>query len=208
MKAEVSVATRSSLLQRLKTVEDDDSWREFVRTYCDLIRRLALSASLTQDEAEEVLQEVLISVARNIADFRYDRNVCSFKRWLSNITRWRITSQQRKRWRQKLMVEIAPGANATDLLEQIPNPEDLQPEYQLDADWGRGVLEAALARVKARANPKHYQIYFLHVLKGKPSADVCRHLNVSQGQVYLAKLRVGRLIEKELQTLGRTFKNP
>jgi RNA polymerase sigma-70 factor (ECF subfamily) len=203
MKPELSITTCACLLKRIKTMEDEDSWREFARIYSELIRRLALKASLTEHEAEEVVQEVLISVARNITTFNYDPKISSFKRWLSIITRWRITSQQRKRLR--LFSQTHPATERTDSLHHLADPAGSTFNEAWSSEWTSKLIETGLERVKKRIKPKHYQIYFLHVLKEKPVADVCRRLKVNPGQVYLAKLRVGRLLEKELRALRKTM---
>lgn len=64
-----SLETRPSLLQRLKTGDDPQSWQDFCRTYGGLIRFFAQKASLTADEAEEVVQETAIGVARRLPEF-------------------------------------------------------------------------------------------------------------------------------------------
>ena len=50
-----SLATRGSLLHRLKDCRDQASWQDFYDTYRDLIHRFALKAGLTETEAEEVV---------------------------------------------------------------------------------------------------------------------------------------------------------
>jgi hypothetical protein len=74
-------------------------------------------------------------------------------------------------------------------------------EDPVDAQWARNLLGAALNRVRQEVNEKHYQIYFLRVIEGKPIAAVCRQLKVNRGQIYLAKLRVGRLVLAQIRAL-------
>ena len=50
-----SLETRPSLLKRLQTGDDPESWQEFYRIYGRLIRYFPVKAGLTPDEAEEVL---------------------------------------------------------------------------------------------------------------------------------------------------------
>ncbi|MCI0535545.1 MAG: sigma-70 family RNA polymerase sigma factor [Verrucomicrobiales bacterium] len=203
MKRELSITTRSSLLERLKNLDDHESWQQFARTYSDLIRRLALKAQLTEEEAEDALQEVLVSVARNIGRFKYDPTVSSFKHWLTNTTRWRIVDQRRKRLFRGLLYAPPPeGKKRTDALERIPDPSFSELEANEAAEWSRSVVDGALARVKRRLKEnKDYQIYYLLVLKEKPMAEVCRQLRVNPGHVYLAKHRVAKLVKDELQSL-------
>src|SRR5258708_1852786 len=92
-----SLESRPSLLQRLKAGDDPQSWQEFYLTYGGLIRFFAEKAGLTADEAEEVVQETAIGVARRLPEFVYDPKVCRFKTWLLNLTRWRVQNQLRKR---------------------------------------------------------------------------------------------------------------
>jgi DNA-directed RNA polymerase specialized sigma24 family protein len=97
-----SYPTRPSLLHRLKDTQDHQSWREFNDIYGKLIRGFAIKAGLTEDEADEVVQETLIAAAKHVPEFRYDPKVCSFKTWLLNLSNWRVQDQLRKRQ--------APGA--------------------------------------------------------------------------------------------------
>src|SRR6266704_889378 len=92
-----SLETRPSLLQRLKSGDDPQSWQEFYKTYGGLIRFFAEKAGLTADEAEEGVQETAIGVARRLPEFIYDPKVCRFKTRLLNLVRWRIRDQVRRR---------------------------------------------------------------------------------------------------------------
>ena len=53
--------TRRSMLDRLKNWEDHDSWREFFDRYWRPICGVALRYGLTDSEAEEVVQEAVLS---------------------------------------------------------------------------------------------------------------------------------------------------
>src|SRR5437773_7819843 len=91
------IPTRQSLLTRLKHWDDQESWREFFETYWRLIHGLAMKCGLTDSEAQDVVQETMISVAKQMPRFKYDPALGSFKGWLLQITRRRIADQMRKR---------------------------------------------------------------------------------------------------------------
>src|ERR1700756_4984368 len=92
-----SIQTRPSLLNRLRTGDDTESWQEFYRIYGKLVRDFAIQAGLTDTEADEVVQETAIAMARHLPDYRYDPKVCRFKTWLLNQTSWRIKDQLKRR---------------------------------------------------------------------------------------------------------------
>src|SRR6476646_9677099 len=90
------IPTRRSLLSRLRDLGDQESWSDFFRSYWRLIYQVSLKAGLSDAEAQEVVQETVISVAKQMPGFRYDPERGKFKGWLLQITRRRIADQVRK----------------------------------------------------------------------------------------------------------------
>jgi RNA polymerase sigma-70 factor (ECF subfamily) len=197
------LTTRYSLLSRLQNWDDQDSWRDFFDTYWRLIYSFALKSGLTETEAQEVVQETIISVAKNIQKFRRDRSLGSFKGWLKNITRWRIADQLRKRTR--LNGEEDAAAVRLQDVDRMEIPEAADPGAGLfwEEEWEANLLETAVKRVKCRVKEEQYQMFDLYVLKQWPVKRVARTLGVTTGQVYLAKHRISVLIRKEMRALER-----
>lgn len=83
-----SLRTQPSLVAGLQA-GDEDRWHEFFRLYGPAIRGFALKAGLSEIEADEVVQETCIGVARNVAEYRYEPERCRFKTWLLNLASWR-----------------------------------------------------------------------------------------------------------------------
>ena len=82
--------TRWTLIERLKNWDDQESWRQFFDTYWKLIYGVAIKSGLTHPEAQDVVQETVMSVCKNMQKFKADPAYGSFKAWLLNLTRWRI----------------------------------------------------------------------------------------------------------------------
>ncbi len=195
------IPTRRSLLSRLKNWNDQESWRVFFDTYWKLIYNAAIRAGLSEAEAQDVVQETVLAVSKNMPGFFYDPSKGSFKTWLMRQTHWRIASQFRKRLPLGAQSGSASRADRTATIERLPDPASPAIEVIWDAEWERNLLEAALRRVKARVDAKQYQIYDLCVCKQWPPAKVARDLRLSPARVYLAKHRVGSLLKKELRYL-------
>jgi len=195
-------STRQTLLSRLKNWEDQASWREFFDLYWKLIYGVALQAGLAEAEAQDVVQETLIAVAKAMLGFKYDRAGGSFKGWLLQLTRWKITDQFRKR-RPADARRPQPVASQTGTspIERIPDPASLPLESVWDREWNQCLLEQAMERIRARVPPKQYQIFDLYAVKRWPVEKVAAALHVNPGQVYLIKHRVGALIKKEVRKL-------
>ena len=111
------IPTRRSLLSRLKNWDDQESWQEFFDTYGRLVYGVAVKAGLSDAEAQDVVQETIIIVARKLAGFKYDPALGSFKSWLMLITRRRIEKQLKKRMPVKVgQASRLSGAGGTPAL--------------------------------------------------------------------------------------------
>lgn len=196
------IPTRRSLLIRLKNLDDQESWKDFFDTYAKLIYGVAIKAGLSDTEAQEVVQETIIAVSKNIGGFEYDRAKGTFKSWLLHTARWRITDQLRRRHPGAAGFRHEQDKTArTATIERIPDPAGPELDAIWDAEWEKHIFEGAIARVKTQIKAKQYQIFDLYVIKQWPVERIVRTLGVSVGQVYLAKYRVTRLITKEIKVL-------
>jgi len=194
------IPTRYSLLSRLKNWEDDESWREFFDTYWRLIYAVALKSGLTDAEAQEVVQETIICVAKNIQKFKRDRKLGSFKGWLRNLTHWRIADQLRKRVKV-LRNEMALESQSLSSPDEIPGQTIDANESEWESEWQRNLLKTALEQVKRHVREEQYQLFDLYVIRQWPVDRITQTLGVSATRVYLAKYRITRRLKKEVRRL-------
>jgi RNA polymerase sigma-70 factor (ECF subfamily) len=197
------IPTRQSLLSRLKDWNDQDSWRLFFDTYWALIYKAAIRAGLTAAEAEDVVQETVVSVSKSLPGFDYKATKGGFKGWLMRLTTWRILDQIRKRAPRAATLDQSPDNTSVEdaPIEQMTELTGHPFEALWDREWESNLLEAAMRRVKASVDPKQFQIFDLLVRKEWPVAKVAADLQINVARVYLAKHRVGRLLKKEIETL-------
>jgi RNA polymerase sigma-70 factor (ECF subfamily) len=148
----------------------------------------------------------MLSVAKNIPNFKYDRTIGSFKHWLLNMTRWRISDQVRRR---KNYVATVEEDNATEtktgVVNKVPDPASLDLDELWEAEWEKNLLNAAVGKVKRHLDPEKYQIFDLLVNKEWPVQKVAETFGLTINQVYLAKHRVTELIKEEVERLKKDF---
>jgi|SRR5882672_2500045 len=210
-----SLETRPSLLKRLRTGDDPQSWQEFYRIYGGLIRFFAAKAGLTADEAEEVVQETAIGVARRLPEFVYDPKACRFKTWLLNLTRWRIQNQLRKRGqpggvaggpstvRCEASAPRRDAGTGTGTVDRLADPAVPEFGTEWDAEWEKNLVTQAMVQVRAKIEERQFQIFDLYVMKGWPPGEVAKTLGISTARVYLTKHRVAGLVKKEVRRLEK-----
>jgi RNA polymerase sigma-70 factor (ECF subfamily) len=186
---------------RLRNWDDQQSWQEFCRIYERIIYDIALKAGLRKVEAQEVVQETLLSVAKKIAGFDYNPEIGSFKNWLLKITKRRIIDQLRKR---PPTVETVEGSSAM-MIDQLSDHSVSAMETAWDEEWRGAVLDMARALVKRRVGDGQYKMFELYVIQHLPLKKVTATLGVNAAQVYMAKYRIGKLLKSEMKRLE---KNP
>jgi RNA polymerase sigma factor (sigma-70 family) len=206
--------TRRSLIEKLANWEDQKTWDEFYQIYWRLIFSVSVKAGLGQDEAMDVVQETVLSVAKQWKKGQqYDPEKGSFKNWLMSITRWRIADQFRKKQRNPAAANQSGGSAGSDGdLRDTATVERLADEQSsglLDKmwenEWRSNLSSVAIERVKKQTSPSQFQIFDAYVIKGWDVDKVKEDLGVTSSQVYLAKHRIGALIRKEIEKLQKEF---
>lgn len=209
-----SLPTRDSLLNRIKDLGDDASWREFFEVYWELIYNLATKAGLNESEAQEVVQETVITVSRRINSFKTGAEHGSFKAWLLQQARWRIIDQFRKRDRFSAQANVTDAwrglpagredSTATALQNRIPDPATLDLDKAWEEEWEKHLLKMAIERVKSEVSASQFQMFDLHSLQGLSAKETAKTLGTSVIAVHMATSRLRKRLRGEIKRLSRS----
>jgi len=205
-----SIETRPSFLSRLKASDDAESWKEFYSIYGKVVRDFAIQAGLRDTEADEVVQETAIAMARHLPEFRYNPKVCRFKTFLLNQASWRIKDQLNKRKRHGAVVDSSLPASSdettrTPTINRIADPLAVDLDALFEGEWRKHTFALAWEQLKEKFSLKQIQIFDLLVLKEWPAADVARSFELTLANVYVTRHRISKALEKEIKLLERQF---
>jgi RNA polymerase sigma-70 factor (ECF subfamily) len=187
--------TRASLLERLGDPADEDAWREFDRLYRPMILAWCRLWGLQEADAEDVSQRVLQRLVRRMPEFVY-RPGGRFRAWLRVLARGAL--------RDYLKEQARPGAGSGDpevgrLLGRLEAHEELG--RRLGDQFDLDLLERASSRVQRRVEGHVWQAWHAAAVEGLPGAEVARRTGLPVEQVYVAKLRVGRMLREEIRRM-------
>ena len=188
------IPTKASLLGRLKNSKDQASWQEFFDTYSSLIYGVARKAGLSGDGAKDVLEATMDSVAELLPTFKYDPELGSFKSWLQRIIRLQIISHTLKR-----RPSHGAPSRETTVVESDPSGKTL--DQLLESEWKTNLLNAAVANVKRRLDPKKYQIYDLQANKQLAPEKIAPLMGMSVNEITAAKQDIAEMIQAEVKRL-------
>jgi RNA polymerase sigma-70 factor (ECF subfamily) len=189
--------TRSSLIRRVRDAADTRSWAEFVALYEPLLMSYVLSRGLPLDDAQDVVQDILIGLLKALPNFELDHRQGRFRTWLWQVTRNAIVSAARRKNRRG----NAEGEWKRRFTGVVDTPGQIE-----DAQWTRAyrqrVLDFALGRVREQTQPRTWACFAKHLLEGRPSAAVAAELGLTANAVYVNASRVlGRVREQCLEYL-------
>src|SRR5262245_4249456 len=140
--------TSASLLERLRTAPDEAAWRRLDDLYRPLIRRWLLRDPTLGQEAEDIVQEVMSVLVRELPGFQRQRSG-SFRRWLRSVTAHRLGAHYRGRDHRPRPL----GATAeVHPLEQLADPNS-ELARQWDDEHDRYVLRRLMDLIEPMFEP-------------------------------------------------------
>ena len=204
MKSAGLFATRRSLVDRLADRDDQRRWQEFFDTYWKLIYSAARKSGLTDAEAQEVVQETVITVAKKseIALRSGGRFVQGLALADHSLAYRRSIAKTRSR--RKNQRGLSDDDRRTATIERVPDSSVVDLDALWEKEWQENLFAAAITRVKKKVDPKQFQIFDCYVRKEWPAQKVAEQLRVSVGQVYLARHRVSAILKKEVKALEKS----
>ena len=187
-------ATRASLIIRLKDPQDVVAWDEFATIYSPVIYRVALKRGLQPVDAENLVQEVLASVANSVSKWLQRDDRGPFRAWLFTIARNESINLMTRRATRPLGHDGDTGA---DLLARVPARSELT--QQLELEYNRSIFQWAANQVQPSVDEKTWQAFWLTSVENKTVADVADELQIKSGQIYCARSRIMAKIKKLVQ---------
>ncbi len=184
--------TRASLILRLKNAEDVAAWNDFVAIYTPVIFRVACRHGLQVADAENLIQEVLLSISRALPQWLQREDRGSFRAWLFKIARNEAVDMLTRRATRPLGKD---GLEGERLLAEVPDHRgDLSSRF--DLEYEQTVFQWAAAQVRDSVSETTWQSFWLTHVEGLTVDRVAQQLNMRTGTVYVARGRVMNRIQE------------
>lgn len=177
--------TRESLILRLQDPGDVAAWNEFATIYSPVVYRVAIGRGFQAADAENIVQEVLLSVAKSIARWleRTDRG--KFRAWLLRIASNEACDLMTERATRPLGKD---GQEGNRLLAELQDRESLSALLELEHE--RAVFQWAAERVRNSVSPQTWEAFWLTEVNGLEPQTVADQLKTRIGNIYVARCRV------------------
>ena len=184
--------TSVSLLKRLQApTTEEAAWEQFVELYAPLIFHWGRQQGLGDNDAADLVQEVMAKLVTRLKDFQYDP-AKRFRNWLRTITINAARDLHRRRPSEALAVLSRLATVSSE-----PDPSDLFEEQEYRAY----LVARAMELLRGSLQRTTYRACWEYVVQGRPAAEVAKELGITVNAVYIAKYRVLRRLRLELEGL-------
>jgi RNA polymerase sigma-70 factor (ECF subfamily) len=189
--------TSFSLLARLREQPDADSWKRLVDLYTPLIHGWLRRHSVPQADADDLTQEVMTVVVRELPNFNHNQQPGAFRAWLRTIA----VNRLRALWRSRQNRPVGTGdSDFLKMLDQLEDPESGMSRLW-DQQHDQHVARRLMELVEPHFEPTTWKAFRRVVMDGMKAAAVAAELNTSVNAVLLAKSRVLSRLRQEMAGL-------
>ena len=191
--------TRRSLLIEIRDPTNQRAWCEFADVYRPLIIRLAKIRGLQDADAEDLTQQVLLSVAAAIDRWEYDPKRARFRTWLKRVADNAIINALSR-------AKPDRGSGSTSIVVRLDEePASDGPTSELLCiEFRREVFRWAAREIQKEFRPETWDAFWLSCVDGVSVSELTEQLGKSRGAIYVARSRVISRLQQKIEEFDET----
>ena len=191
-----ALSTNKTLLGRAR-VGDEEAWKVFVGIYEPLIRSWLGKSKIERQDVDDLTQEVLALLVKELRKFEHNGRAGAFRNWLRTVT----VNRARQYWRSEKGRSLPSGGSG--FLHWLSQLED--PRSEMTQQWDREhddyVLLRLIELVEKQFDKQSILAFRMLVVEKLDSRTVAEKLNMTVGSVYSAKSRILLRLREQSQDL-------
>jgi RNA polymerase sigma factor (sigma-70 family) len=187
--------TPISLLDRLRLKPDEALWKRLVDMYTPFLHQWLRQHGLASEDVDDLVQDVLAVVVRELPDYQHNQRTGAFRRWLRTI----LVNRLRAFWKaRRLRPTAAGGSDFQNIMEQLEDPDSGLARLW-DQEHNCYVARRLAFSIEPEFETTTFRAFQRVVMDGKRPADVAAELGISVNAVLIAKSRILRRLRQEVQ---------
>lgn len=177
--------TSPTLLSRIRKKEAA-AWERLVTLYGPLVTNWCVRLGVDSHDAENITQEVFLSIDRSLGDFHRQRTG-SFRRWLKTNTTRKCIDHFRKSNRERI-------GTAEELELQLDSEPHVESDKQV-------LYERAMQLIQQEFSQRDLTVFRNVVIENKSPQDIAEQMEVTTNVVYLVVSRILKRLRSEFSEL-------
>ncbi|MEZ6133028.1 MAG: sigma-70 family RNA polymerase sigma factor [Planctomycetaceae bacterium] len=184
--------TRLSLIARLNDPRNEPAWRHFMDIYEPFLRRLAVRQGVPERHVPDVVQQVLLAIAKSVDGWQDDGSPASFRRWLATVSRNIVIKFMT---RERKQAGGHGGTEIVNLLSNIPAEPDADQVQRYEHE----LIVWAAEQVRSEFVETSWKAFWATIIEGRTVSDVAAELGVSPGSIYMSRSRIMAKIRTKVE---------
>ena len=185
--------TSITLLQRLQYSNDPENWDRLMSLYRPLLTSWLRRYDVQVSDSDDLIQEVLMAVAKDLPTFDHNGQTGAFRAWLRSIMVNRLRNFWRSRGRQ---LQAQGGSDLQLRLAQLDDPSS-----EMSQLWNQQhdlhVAQQLLRQVEPDFTAQTWAAFTRVAIDGQRADAVAAELGISTNAVFIAKSRVLSRLRRE-----------
>jgi RNA polymerase sigma-70 factor (ECF subfamily) len=170
----------------------EQAWGSLVELYRPLVYSWLRRHDVAHHDAEDLAQDVMAVVVRELPRFEHCGSRGAFRSWLRAIT----ANRAKGYWRAGKIRPAASGRSSFLVMVEQLADEDSPMSRLWNREHDAHVLRQLLVQTKPEFEPATFQAFRRQVFDGVTAEEVSRELGISVGAAYSAKSRVLRRLRE------------
>lgn len=187
----------------------NNSWRHIYEQFSQAIIAYARRRGLNDHSAEDVLQEVMMTLIRcqHGQEPGHDSKAGHFQAWLWGVIRNRVRTVRRKDQKEEIAAPLPAVDGSGEARNQLPEVPQPPPDFeQMEEDqWQQALLAAAMQQMRQRVSPENFAI-FTGLLEEKSTPEqLAEQLGKKRNAIDAANFRCKAMLLDEARRIRETW---
>lgn len=189
--------TSESLILRVKDPADAAAWSAFLAIYRPVVYRLARSRGLQDADADDLAQQVFVSIARAVENWQPAVSGPPFRVWLYRIAHNEILKSITRR-----KPDSATGSSSVQEMLQATPQSEADASVELLRESRMEAFRWASEAVRHEFTAATWSMFWQSTVDDQAVDGVAKKHNRTSGAVYLARYRVMKRLKEKIDEVS------
>ena len=171
------------MILRLQDSADFEAWNAFVEVYGPVLVRVARKHGMQAADVDNLVQEVLLSVANSVDQWNARTDRGSFRYWLLRVARNKAINQLTRNGAR-------PKTTSSKVEIDLNELEGSEISNDLELAYQREVFRWAAEQARELVEESTWQAFWLTSVEGMSVLEASKTLGVPVGAIYVSRSRV------------------
>lgn len=190
--------TRYTLLKKLQNDSSEKNWEEFVEFYSPYIFVVIRRFNVGSHDSEELMQDVLVKIWKNISKFDPDTYQCKFRTWLGVMIRNTVFNH----FKSKASRNSRSNIHYDDIIGKLELMTDAEVNIISEREWKNHIAKLAWDNLKNNFSEQTQKVFEESIKSDISNVELAKKFAISESSVRVFKMRVRKAMHKEIIRLN------